>query len=337
MTGKLQQYFPMIRSREVVFAEIQSKDELKIMFNRWPEEAQEEFLDFCCGNRGIKMLYDFVFKEVMNPEYTPERLDEFLSLLLGQQVHILEVLPNDGTRIADESSLLIMDIVVELETGSLVNLEIQKIGYMFPGERSACYSADLLLRQYKRVRSERKKKFTYKDIKDVYTIVLFERSPREFKEYPECFQHSFAQKSDTGLELKLLQKYVFVPLDIFKNVKQNEDGSVKIEDRLDAWLAFFCMDAPEVILAIIEKYPDFKALYEQVYTLCQNVEEVMQMFSKELREMDRNTEKLMIDEMQKELDEQKVKITEQDAKLAEKDAIIKELQDKITKIQHAEK
>ena len=136
--------------------------------------------------------------------------------------------------------------------------------------------------------------------------------------------------------MKLLQKYVFVPLDIFRNVKQNKDGSVKIEDRLDAWLAFFCMDAPEVILAIIEKYPDFKALYEQVYTLCQNVEEVMQMFSKELREMDRNTEKLMIDEMQKELDEQKARITEQDAKLMEKDAMIKELQDKLSKMQYEE-
>ena len=161
--------------------------------------------------------------------------------------------------------------------------------------------------------------------------------------------------------MKLLQKYVFVPLDIFKNVKQNEDGSVKIEDRLDAWLAFFCMDAPEVILAIIEKYPDFKALYEQVYTLCQNVEEVMQMFSKELREMDRNTEKLMSDEMQKELDEQKARLTEQDAKLTEqdakltekdamikklrsekdmmlteKDAMIKELQDKLSEMQQAE-
>ena len=336
MTGKLQQYFPMLRSREAVIAEMQSKDELRTMFNRWPQEAQEEFLDFCSGCRGVKMLYDFVFKEVMNPEYTPERLDEFLSLLLRQQVHILEVLPNDGTRIADESALLVMDIVVELETGSIVNLEIQKIGYMFPGERSACYSADLLLRQYKRVRSEKKKKFTYKDIKDVYTIVLFERSPREFKEYPECFRHSSSQKSDTGLELKLLQKYVFVPLDIFKNVKQNKDGSVKIEDRLDAWLAFFCMDAPEVILAIIEKYPDFKALYEQVYTLCQNVEEVMQMFSKELRELDRNTEKLMIDEMQKELDEQREELLQKNAKLTEQEAVIKQLQEKVAKMQTKE-
>ena len=103
------------------------------------------------------MTYDFVSKEILNPESHRERVNEFLSLLLKQQVHILEVLPNDGTRIAEESSLLIMDIVVELEDGSIVNLEIQKIGYMFPGERSACYSADLLLRQYKRVQRRYKR------------------------------------------------------------------------------------------------------------------------------------------------------------------------------------
>ncbi len=32
--------------------------------------------------------------------------------------------------------------------------EMQKVGYLFPGQRSACYSADLLLRQYKRIRGE---------------------------------------------------------------------------------------------------------------------------------------------------------------------------------------
>ncbi len=52
-------------------------------------------------------------------------------------------------RIADETSLLITDIVVELEDGSIANVEMQKIGYLFPGQRCACYSADLLLRQYK--------------------------------------------------------------------------------------------------------------------------------------------------------------------------------------------
>ena len=93
-----------------------------------------------------------MIKEILNPENTPERVNELLTLLLGQRVRIVDVLPNDGTRLADESTLLITDMVVQLEDGSIANLEIQKIGYYFPGERSACYSADLLLRQYKRVR-----------------------------------------------------------------------------------------------------------------------------------------------------------------------------------------
>ena len=54
-----------------------------------------------------------------------------LSLILCQQVKILQVLPNDSTRIADESSLVIMDIVVELEDHSIANVEVQKIGYKF--------------------------------------------------------------------------------------------------------------------------------------------------------------------------------------------------------------
>ena len=62
------------------------------------------------------------------------------------------------------------------------------------------------------------------------------------------------------------------------------------------------MDRPEEIIAIIEKYLDFKDLYSQIYDMCRNIEEVMAMFSKELLEMDRNTVQLMIDDMQKELD-----------------------------------
>ena len=58
-----------------------------------------------------------------------------------------------------------IDIVVELQDHSLANVECQKIGYTFPGQRAACYSADLLLRQYKRVRGEKGKNFSYKDIK----------------------------------------------------------------------------------------------------------------------------------------------------------------------------
>ena len=274
------------------------------------------------------MMYDFMSKEILNPEFHPERLNEFISLLLGQPAEIVEVLPNDGTRLADESTLLIMDVVVKLSDGSIVNLEIQKLGYMFPGERSACYSADLLLRQYKRVRKNaKKKKFYYRDIKQVYTIVLFEKSPTEFRRYKDTCLHRFEQRSDTGLELQLLQKYIFVSLDIFRSIHQNEDKSMTLRNRLDAWFAFLSSDEPETIVSIIEAYPEFREMYEQVYDICRNIEEVMQMFSKELRELDKNTVELMIDEMQKELDNLKdtgSRLQENNAQLQENNAQLQE-------------
>ena len=300
MTNKLQQYFPMIRTREEVLNEIESKSRLKNLFYEWTEENQNEFLDFCTGVKGIKIMYDFMIKEILNPENTPERVNELLTLLLGQRVRIVDVLPNDGTRLADESTLLITDMVVQLEDGSIANLEIQKIGYYFPGERSACYSADLLLRQYKRVRGIKGKRFSYRDIKQVYTIVLFEKSPTEFQKFSNNYIHRFMQKSDTGVNINLLQEYLFIPLDIFKKNQQNENRSVKIENRLEAWLAFFCMD-------------------DQAYDVCRNIEEVMQMFSKELLELDRNTVKLMIDDMQKQIEEKDEKLSQKDEQLNQKD------------------
>ena len=247
----------------------------------------------------------------MNPEKNPERIEELLSLLLDRQVRILKVLPLEGTRLAGAHSLVIMDIVVELEGGSLANVEVQKLGYRFPGQRSACYSADLLLRQYKRVREEKRERFHYRDIKTVYTVVLFEQSP------------------DTGLELDLLQEFCFVPLDIFQQIYHNKG----IRDRRDAWLVFLSMEEPEGILDLLECCPDFGKLYEEIYRLCRNVEDIMEMFSRELQELDRNTVQYMMDEMQEEIDQQKEEISQQKEEISRKK---EELEHKDQKLEEKE-
>lgn len=307
----LQQYFPMLWVRKDLEERIRKDSLLFSIFQSWKPKQQEEFLDFCTGERGVKILYDCFFKEVFNTEYAPERLEELMSLIMKQRVRILQVLPNDSVRIADETSLLITDIVVELEDHSIANVEIQKIGYMFPGQRSACYSADLLLRQYKRLRSQKKENFSYKDIQNVYTIVFFEQSTAEFHKFPMDILHCFEQKSDTGLELNLLQKYYFVPLDIYRRNHQN----ISINTKLDAWLVFLTCDEPEHIAELIQAYPEFKCMYEDIYELCRNMEDVMGLFSKELQELDRNTVQYMIDVMQEEIDTSKRLITEQEIQL----------------------
>ena len=92
-----------------------------------------------------------------------------------------------------------------------------------------------------------------------------------------------------------------IPLDIFH---KNMDNKI-IETPLEAWLTFLSSDDPEKIIELIERYPNFRDMYKQVYELCQNVERVMEMFSKELRILDQNTVRYMVDEMQSEIERNK--------------------------------
>ena len=218
MKNKLQNYFPMIRTKGQVLEEIRNSPKMWKTFCGWEEKYQQEYLDICTGVKGVKLLYDTYFKVIMNPDTRPERLNDFLSEILGRKIRILKVLPNESARIAAESSLLIMDIVVQFEDGSIANVEVQKMGYLFPGQRSACYSSDLLLRQYKRVRAELGNSFTYKRIQKVYTIVLFEKSSADFRRFSkEIYIHHCEQKSDTGVEVNLLQEYTFICLRFLYN------------------------------------------------------------------------------------------------------------------------
>ena len=309
MKNKLQNYFPMIRTQGEVLSELRENTKLWKTFCEWEGKYQQEYLDICTGVKGVKLLYDTYFKAVMNPDARPERLNDFLSEILGKKVKILKVLPNESAQIAAESSLLIMDIVVQFEDGSIANVEVQKIGYLFPGQRSACYSSDLLLRQYKRVRAELGQGFTYRKIQKVYTIVLFEKSNSDFSKFSkEIYIHHFEQKSDTGVEMNLLQEYTFICLDIFGDIIQNEDR--KIENRLEEWLVFLSQDDPDMIIKLLNQNADFQEIYEEVYTICLNMERMMEMFSKELAILDRNTVKLMIDEMEEEVVEAKRKADE---------------------------
>jgi hypothetical protein len=111
-----------------------------------------------------------------------------------------------------------------------------------------------------------------------------------------------------------------------------------ITSKLDAWLMFLSTDKPERIAELISLSPEFGRMYEELYNLCRNVEEVMGMFSKELLELDKNTVDLMIDEMQEEINkkdqtiaEKDQALAEKDQALAEKDALIKKLQAQLQK------
>ena len=256
--NRLRDHFPMLRDREEVLADIYKNEALTLTFDHWTKSQQEEFLNFCTGIRGVKVLYDCFFKEIFNPDEKPERLERLLSLLLENEVRILHVLPNESGGIAAEGALLVMDIVVQLSDGSIVNIEIQ-----------------------------------------------------------HTWIHRVSPRSDTGVQLELLQDYLFVALDIFRKNLQNK--AKETINELEAWLIFLCMDDPEWITELTESRPEFQAFYREIYEMCRNTERVMGLFSEELAIMDKNTAQYMIDEMQEQLDEQKRLFDQQEKLLGERE------------------
>ncbi len=192
-----------------------------------------------------------------------------------------------------------MDIIVRLSDGSIVDVEMQKHGYLFTGERSSCYISDMIMRQYNRVKKKKKKKFKFNHMKPVYLVVLLEKSTPEFKAVAPTYIHRLENCFDSGVELNLLSNLTYISLDTFSNVREN------ISNKMEAWLTFLSTDKPEDMLQLVEKYPEFIECYHDIMEFRTKPEELITMFSEALIQMDKNTVKYMIEEQQKELEEQR--------------------------------
>ncbi len=309
------------QTREEVLQSLQADSSAYQQYLSLTEHLQQDFIAFCMGTKGAKITYDPFFKFVFDPQKHPYRLEDFISLCLGQKLTIVGVLPNDSSRLTEEGSLLVMDILVRLATGALVNVEIQRIGYYFPGPRCACYSSDLVMRQYSQVRSRMRKegiRFSYQDIQKVYTIVLIQSSTAEFHQYPDQYLHYARQTFNTGLNLDLIQEYLIIPLDIFLGIPHNK------LTRLDAWLYFIASDKPADILRIIREYPYFAELYKEIFQFRFMTKELVCMYSEGLRLLDLGTVQYMIEEQQAQIEHLQMELKQKEADaaraLAEKDA-----------------
>ena len=94
--------------------------------------------------------------------------------------------------------------------------------------------------------------------------------------------------------------------------------------------AVFSVGCPADIVRLVEAYPQFRELYDQIAAFGQKPEELVNMYSKALEIMDLNTVKYMIEEQKKELEEAYQALAEQRAQTEalerEKEALKHELE-----------
>ena len=297
------------------------------------EEWAGRYEDFLKGKKSLPLLYDPFFKKIFNPTERRDRLSELVSCLLGQKVTVLEVFPNEDSQFL--GVMIIMDMVVLMADGSIANIEIQKISYDFPAERISCYSADLVLRQYKMITGKNQvgkhelsmngsSKPSYKDMRKVHTIILFEDSNKSLISDMDkaLYFHVGKTKFNTGIKIELLQDFVLVSLDTFRKYRYSDikEGRTEItdydydssqynealvsekmkRDRLK-FLSLFVAETPQEIDKLVETFPDLESVRQDINEYLERPGEVLSMFSEALRILDRNTAELMVDRMKDEI------------------------------------
>lgn len=284
------------------------------------ETWKKRFDDYMTGKKTMPLTYDPFFKCMFHPDRHADWLSHLLSAILGESVVVEQILPSENTAISVDS-LLIMDIVVRLSDGSLANVEIQKIPYMFTAERISCYSSDLLMREYSSLKKD--KNFKYSDMKKVYTIVLYEKTEGDFKDpmLQGAYIHHGKTRFDTNLKLNLLQEYFLIALDVFcQNGYTDDKDSDALEteliathnnipetgfatsdlrmDSLEGWLSILTAETIADVELVIRRYPWSEPIFREMSAYVNNPEEVILMFSEALKIADRNTVKYMIEELQ---------------------------------------
>ena len=313
----IHQLFPS-RTKDECLMELKKNPSVYRTYLNWPDKWKSRFLEFMEGKKSLPLTYDPFFKKLFNPDVYPERLSRLISSIIGTNVTVKCILSNEDSMLPS-TSLLLLDIIVQLEDGSIANVKIQKIPYTFPGERMSCYSADLLLRQYTRVKGEKGSTFTYQDLKTVYTIVMFENSPNECKtaDLADIYLHHGKTAFDTGIDLRLLQEYYVVALDVFRKSKYSKDIN-----ELNAWLSLLTATTMDDLAALISDYPWMETICMDMSEYLYHPEEVVTMFSEALRKLDENTVNYMIDELKKERDEAVTALAERDATVSEMGAAL---------------
>ena len=292
-----------------------------VLFNCYEglnREWKERFQDYCTGKKTLPVTYDPFFKRIFNPDIHPERLSHLISSLLEVPVRVVKILPSEESML-DGGVLLIMDILVELADGALANVEVQKVPYLFAGERISCYSADLVLRQYSRVKGARGNFFKYGDLKKVYTIVIFEKSTEIFHEKGMSYLHRGRTVFDTGLRMELLQEYCLVALDVFREKPYPKDRSEQT-----AWIAFLATDSLRQAEELSVEYPWLEEIYAEMAEYLHKPEEVLNMYSEALKIMDQNTVQYMIELQQQKLDEARAQTMKLETQVAEAEAQVAE-------------
>lgn len=172
----------------------------------------------------LRMKDDIMFKAFFSRKENEIFLKDFISSILGEEIKIKKVIHDARLeQLAREQKYGILDLDVELESGELINIEMQLKDHKNIERRTTFYAS-------KKISEQEGIGSFYENIKKVIIIAILDYN---FIDLPEYLTKTVrVAKEHREYELNNLVEYYYIELEKFR--EQNPDMS----DRLNQWLAF---------------------------------------------------------------------------------------------------
>lgn len=190
----------------------------------------------------LSMKSDIVFKAFFSRN--EKFLKSFLSAILGENVKIKRVMHDVRLeQLTKEMKYGVLDLDVELESGEIINVEMQLKDNKNIQERTTFYASKKIVEQLE-------PKGKYEDLKKVIVIAILNYS---FINLPQYVTETVrVAREDKEYEINNTVKYYYIELEKFRNQNPN------MEEKINQWLAFIDMERGDLLEMAKKKNKEIK-------------------------------------------------------------------------------
>ena len=181
----------------------------------------------------LKLKSDIVFKAFFSKAGNERFLNDFLNAILGENVKI-KIIKHDARleQLVLEEKYGVLDLEVELESGEIVDIEMQLKDYRNIEERTTFYAA-------KKISEQKGIGKYYEGLKKVIIISILDYSITPLPEY--VTETVRVAKNYREYEINNLVKYYYIELKKFRNQTPN------MKEKLNQWIAFIDGERDDLI------------------------------------------------------------------------------------------
>ena len=194
----------------------------------------------------LTMKSDIIFKAFFSRN--EKFLKSFLSAILGEKIKIKRVMHDVRLeQLTKEMKYGVLDLDVELESGEMINVEMQLKNNHNIEERTTFYASKEIVEQLE-------PNGKYENLKKVIVIAILNYS---FIELPEYVTETVrVVRTNKEYELNNIVKYYFIELEKFRKNNPN------MEEEINQWLAFIDMERGDLLEMAKKKNKEIKEATE---------------------------------------------------------------------------